>query len=273
MKICPVCHTENEDDALYCKKCANPLYEEEQDKNTDKRDKDRKKSKTKKQKKVKNKTKTKTQVKYKDAPKEKQKSSFFSKFLVFILLIIVIALAGVLGMFAYHYYEENNIEVPNVVGYTYEEATAVLQQAKLSYQQETELTTDESEVDVVMKQSRRAGSKTHENAVITLTVGVLDTSVEVPDVRGMALEDAINALNQAGISYQVIYEESDEEENTVLKQSVRPGKEINNTESITLTISTAPIESSSDNNSDSTTPPSTDSEVDDSEVDTSSETE
>ena len=33
MKICPVCHTENEEDALYCKKCANPLFEEEKEKN------------------------------------------------------------------------------------------------------------------------------------------------------------------------------------------------------------------------------------------------
>ena len=249
MKICPVCHTENEEDSLYCKKCATALFEEEKkDKNT--------KDKVKKQKKVKNKTKTKykTKVKKEKAPKEKQKSSFFSKFLVFILLIIVIALAGALGVFGYHYYQENNISVPDVVGYSYDEATAILQQAKLSYQQEEELTTDESEVGIVIKQSRRAGSKTHENAIITLTVGVLDTRVKVPDVRGLTLEDAINTLNQAGISYQLVYEESDEEQNIVLDQSIRSGKVIDNTESITLTISVAKQEqqnsSSSDTNSD-----------------------
>ena len=27
MKICPLCHTENEEDAIYCKKCAHPFYE------------------------------------------------------------------------------------------------------------------------------------------------------------------------------------------------------------------------------------------------------
>lgn len=249
MKICPVCHTENEEDALYCKKCATALFEEEKkDKNT--------KDRVKKQKKVKNKTKTKykTKVKKEKAPKEKQKSSFFSKFLVFILLIIVIALAGALGVFGYHYYQENNISVPDVVGYSYDEATAILQQAKLSYQQEEELTIDESEVGIVIKQSRRAGSKTHENAIITLTVGVLDTRVKVPDVRGLTLEDAINTLNQAGISYQLVYEESDEEENIVLDQSIRSGKVIDNTESITLTISVAKQEqqnsSSSDTDSD-----------------------
>ena len=233
MKICPVCHTENEEDAIYCKKCAHPLLEDGKNKDKNKQSKE----KVKKQKKVKTKTRYKTKVQKEKAPKDKQKSSFFSKFLVFILLLIVIALAGALGVFAYHYYQENNIEVPNVVALSYEEATSILSNSKLSYQQKTEFTTDQEEVGVVIKQSKRASSKTHENAVITLTVGILDTHVKVPDVRGMQLDDALNSLNKAGISYQLVYEESDEDENTILKQSVRPGKEIENTESVILTVS------------------------------------
>ena len=261
MKICPHCHTENEDDAIFFFLCAT-RFEEDNDERTDKK-KSNDRSKTKKQKKVKQKVKTKykTEVKREKAPKEKQKSSFFSKFLVFILLIIVIALAGALGVLGYHYYQENNIEVPDVVGYSYEEATSILSNSKLSYQQKEELTTDQSEVGVVIKQSKRAGSKTHENAVITLTVGILDTHVKVPDVRGMQLDDALNSLNKAGISYQLVYEESDEDENTILKQSVRPGKEIENTESVILTVSkkleqiddsqNSPLKDSSTNENDS----------------------
>lgn len=265
MKICPVCHTENEEDALYCKKCAHPLLEDGKNKDKNKQSKE----KVKKQKKVKTKTKYKTKVQKEKAPKDKQKSSFFSKFLVFILLLIVIALAGALGVFIYHYYQENNIEVPNVVGYSYEEATAILSEAKLSYQQKTELTTDEEEVGSVIKQSKRAGSKTHENAVITLTVGVLDTRVKVPNVRGLTLEEAADTLNQVGIFYQVVYEESDEDTNIVLDQSVRAGKVIDNTESITLTVSVSNNQSESsspivDDDSDSTTDDTnTDDEVSD----------
>ena len=244
MKICPNCYTENEEDAIYCKKCASLLNE---DKN---RNKNKEKKHVKKDKTVKKKVKTKYKTKIvKDkGSSEKQKSSFFSKFLVFILLIIVIALAGIASVFAYHYYQENNIEVPSVVGYSYEEATAILGEAKLSYQQKEELTTDESEVGVVIKQSKRAGSKTHENAVITLTVGVLDSRVEVPDVRGMMLEDAINTLNHAGISYQLVYKESNKDENVILKQSIRPGKEIDNSESVTLTVSVSKKEDDTNQN-------------------------
>lgn len=244
MKICPKCYTENEEDAIYCKKCAS-LLNEDKNSNKDKEKKHVKKDKTVK-KKVK--TKYKTKVVKDKGSSEKQKSSFFSKFLVFILLIIVIALAGIASVFAYHYYQENNIEVPSVVGYSYEEATAILGEAKLSYQQKEELTTDESEVGVVIKQSKRAGSKTHENAVITLTVGVLDSRVEVPDVRGMMLEDAINTLNHAGISYQLVYKESNKDENVILKQSIRPGKEIDNSESVTLTVSVSKKEDDTNQN-------------------------
>ena len=244
MKICPNCYTENEEDAIYCKKCASLLNE---DKNSNK---DKEKKHVKKDKKVKKKVKTKykTKVVKDKGSTEKPKSSFFSKFLVFILLIIVIALAGIASVFAYNYYQENNIEVPSVVGYSYEEATAILGEAKLSYQQKEELTTDESEVGVVIKQSKRAGSKTHENAVITLTVGVLDSRVEVPDVRGMMLEDAINTLNHAGISYQLVYKESNKDENVILKQSIRPGKEIDNSESVTLTVSVSKKEDDTNQN-------------------------
>ena len=244
MKICPNCYTENEEDAIYCKKCAS-LLNEDKNSNKDKEKKHVKKDKTVK-KKVK--TKYKTKIVKEKGSSEKQKSSFFSKFLVFILLIIVIALAGIASVFAYHYYQENNIEVPSVVGYSYEEATAILGEAKLSYQQKEELTTDESEVGVVIKQSKRAGTKTHENTVITLTVGVLDSRVEVPDVRGMMLEDAINTLNHAGISYQLVYKESNKDENVILKQSIRPGKEIDNSESVTLTVSVSKKEDDTNEN-------------------------
>lgn len=234
MKYCPLCHTENEVDAVYCKKCAHPFYTNY---NNDKSMKKKDRHKVKKQTKVKTKIKYRTKVKKQSSPKEKQKTGFFSKFLVFVLLILVIGLTFVLGLFIYHYYEENNIKVPNVVGYSYDEAVNILSNANLSYQQKTVLTKDEEEVDVVVKQSKRAGSKVHENTIITLTVGLLDTRVKVPDVRGLTLEEAIETLNSLNISYQVVYQKDDEKENIVLKQSVHYGKVIDNTESITLTIS------------------------------------
>ena len=251
MKTCTVCQTENEDDALYCKRCGTSFLKNNQENSRIKKIKDKKK---KPKPKYKTKIKYITKVKNKRVPNRKEKSGFFSKFLIFILIILSIILALLLGVLGYNYYQENNIKVPDVLGYSYEEATALLLNANLNYDQKTVFTDEQDEVGVVLKQSKRAGSKTRENTVITLTVGVLDNRVKVPNVTGMVLNDAINILNKAGISYQVIYQEASEEENLVLKQSIRASKVIENTESITLTVSKGKTESSDsqDENNDST---------------------
>ena len=62
-----------------------------------------------------------------------------------------------------------------------------------------------------------------ENTVIKLTVGVLDTKITVPDVEGLPLDDALKLLNKNNIKYEIKYETSDEE-NIVLKQSIKAGK-------------------------------------------------
>ena len=98
-------------------------------------------------------------------------------------------------------------------------------------------TTNQDEVGIVIKQSKKGGSKAHENAVITLTVGVLDNHVTVPDVIDISLEEATSILNANNISYRIEYEETtNEENNTVIKQSIRAGKKIENTEIITITV-------------------------------------
>ena len=239
MIICPNCKTENDDDAKFCKNCGYYFLEENNKQDNNKRE-------SKKKDKVKHKTKTKNKTKVKKekvkTPKNKQyndkpKSSIFTKILLLFFILLSIGLLVIASILGYHYYEENNIEVPNVIGYSYEEATVILDTANLSYEIKEVETTNENEVGIVIKQSKKGGSKTHENTIITLTVGVLDNHVTVPNVIGMTLEEATSTLNKNSISYRIEYEEtSDEENNTVIKQSIRAGKKIENTEIITITV-------------------------------------
>ncbi len=235
MIICPNCKTENDDDAKFCKNCGYYFLEKENNKRE-----------SKKKDKVKHKTKTKNKTKVKKekvkAPKNKQyndkpKSNIFTKILLLFFILLSIGLLVIASILGYHYYEENNIEVPNVIGYSYEEATVILDTANLSYEMKEVETTNQEEIGIVIKQSKKGGSKTHENAIITLTVGVLDNHVTVPDVIDMTLEEATSILNENNISYRIEYEETtDEENNTVIKQSIRAGKKIENTEIITITV-------------------------------------
>ena len=262
MIICPNCKTENEDNAKFCKNCGYYFLEEENNK------KDNNKRESKKKDKVKHKTKTKNKTKIKKekakTPKnkqssDKQKSSIFTKILLLFFILLSIGLLVITSILGYHYYEENNIEVPNVIGYSYEEATRVLETANLSYEMKEVETTNQDEVGVVIKQSKKGGSKTHENAIITLTVGVLDNHVTVPNVVGMTLEEATSTLNKNDISYRIEYEETnDEENNTIIKQSIRAGKKIENTEIITITVAR-----NTNNNSDTDNSDTNDEETDD----------
>ena len=99
------------------------------------------------------------------------------------------------------------------------------------------IVTNEDEVGIVIKQSKNSGSKVMENTIIKLTIGVLDTKVTMPNVEGLLLDKAITLLNKNNIKYEIKYETSDKENNTVLDQSVKANKKIENTEIVTITVS------------------------------------
>ena len=264
MIICPNCKTENEDDAKFCKNCGYYFLEEENNKQDNNKRESQKKDKVKH--KTKNKNRTKVKKEKAKTPKnnqynDKQKSSIFTKILLLFFILLSIGLLVIASILGYHYYEENNIEVPNVIGYSYEEATVILDTANLSYEMKEVETTNQDEVGIVIKQSKKAGSKTHENAIITLTVGVLDNHVTVPDIIGLTLEEATNILNEDNIYYRIEYEENtDEDNNTVIDQSIKAGKKIENTEILTITvaINTSNNETNSDEEESNT---STDTET------------
>ena len=264
MIICPNCKTENEDDAKFCKNCGYYFLEENSNNQDNNKKEHKKKDKVKHKTKTKNKTKVKKEKvkkpKYKQSS-DKPRSSIFTKILLLFFILLSIGLLIIASILGYNYYLENNIEVPNVIGYSYEEATAILDTANLSYKMEEKETTNQDEVGIVIDQSRKAGSKTHENAIITLTVGVLDNHVTVPDIIGLTLEEATNILNEDNIYYRIEYEENtDEDNNTVIDQSIKADKKIENTEILTITvaINTSNNETNSDEEESNT---STDTET------------
>ena len=237
MIYCPKCGMENDDDSLFCKKCGFPLDEDPKNYNepSNKKNKDKKvKTKTK----TKNKHHSKTKTKYRNNnEKQKGKMSFFQSFMMFFFILLSICALGVAAFLGYYIYQNSNIEVPDVTGYTYENAERTLKDSKLQAQMVEETVTDEDKVGIVIKQNKKSGSKVMENTVIKLTVGVLDTKVTVPNVEGLSLDEATTLLNENNIKYEIKYETSDKENNIVLDQSVKANKKIENTEIVIITVS------------------------------------
>ena len=231
---CPKCGMENDEDAFFCKRCGFPLDEEVENYNQNNNSRTKpKRGKTK----TKNKSKVKTKVKYKDNnEKQKGKMSFFQSFMMFFFILLSICALGAAGFLGYYIYQNSNIEVPDVIGYSYEDAERTLKESKLQVQKIEEEVTDEDEVGIVIKQNRKAGSKVMENTVIKLYVGVLDEKVTVPDVEGLSLDEAVALLNKNNVKYEIKYETSDED-NIVLVQSVRANQKIEKDEVVTITIS------------------------------------
>lgn len=228
MKYCPRCDTVNEDDALFCKRCGFN-FENEYNDSSDVRTKVKSKTKIKRKG-----GRDKTKIKYKEG-KSERKMSLFQKFMMFFFILLCIVLVGVCGILVYHIYETENIDIPNVIGESYDDACQTLKNSNLNCSKVTKIVDDEEDAGIVLKQS--GGSKASENEVIKLTVGVLDSRVTVPNVKGMSLEDALANFNKAGVKYKLEYEESSDDENIILGQSIKGGKKIENTEIVTLIVS------------------------------------
>lgn len=61
--------------------------------------------------------------------------------------------------------------------------------------------------------------------------------VEMINVVGMTEDEASSALKKAGVSYEIVYESSDDaEEGDVIRQSVKDGEKISSTEKVKITV-------------------------------------
>lgn len=231
MKYCSNCKVLNEEDAKVCKICGRKL-----DKKTKTNTNDNKHShswgpKKRRQTKVKTKTKTKTIVKDK---REKGKMNIIQKIGIFILFNLCIVLFGISAFLAYHIYKEENIIVPNVIGYTYEEAENTLKNVKLNAEKIEKEVEDESQIGIVIDQNKR--KKASENSIIKLTVGIKSDKITVPKLTGLNVEEAVEILNKQNINYKIKYKEYDSE-NIVISQNKKPNEKIDTSEELIIEVS------------------------------------
>ena len=71
-----------------------------------------------------------------------------------------------------------------------------------------------------------------------ITVKISDGSKKtVPNLKGLSKDEAVKKLDDLGLKYNFIYEDSDSDKDIVLKQSISPNSEISTGLTITLTLS------------------------------------
>lgn len=235
---CPNCHQLNEEWSHYCNRCGYDLVNNKTydlNNNINKKNKEITKTKVKK---VKEKSKKEKREKEKKNRNNNEvvivkQMSFLQKFLVFILFLICLGFAALSGFLAYHIYTTELATVPSVVGLSEEEATKKLEDIGFKVSVKEEITDN---YGYVLNQSIEGGELVFKYKKITITVGIKDDKIIMPNLVGLHLESTENFLKEQNIKYEIEYVE-DDTENIVLKQSVKANKEITNDTVIKLTVS------------------------------------
>lgn len=108
--------------------------------------------------------------------------------------------------------------VPNVVGMSSDEAQNVLNENNLGYKYDSNYVySDQYPADYVVGQSEDAGITIEKNTTVILTVSKGAEKIQVPEsIVDSDLEDAISALEELSLKWEVTYEYSGKEIDTVL---------------------------------------------------------
>lgn len=157
---------------------------------------------------------------------------------VWLVIILVIVVLGVVGYGLYYTYEQEEWggkTIPTVVGLTEEEAVEDLEE--LGFTVEVTYVGRDSDLGLVLSCSPSAGTRTELTEIITLTVATART---IPDVVGLDVESASDALGDAGAdNISLTYQNSSEEAGTVISVSPDVGEAFVSSDTITLVIAQA----------------------------------
>jgi serine/threonine-protein kinase len=130
------------------------------------------------------------------------------------------------------------VTIPQLTGFQYSEAKQLLESDKYGLvvkKNEQESSAPENEV---INSNPPAGAKADKGSTVTLLVS--QGQATVPQVVGMDVEDAEDALKDAGLKASVTEEPSPQPEGTVTAQSVPQGQQRPRGSTIELTVSSGP---------------------------------
>ncbi len=135
------------------------------------------------------------------------------------------------------------VQVPDVTGYSDEQATTLLEEAGFKVKHAYEFSED-VEKDNVIKQLPEGNTKAAKGSDVTITVsnGKEVTDSVVPNVLGKTLTEAETALQQAGLGLGTTNQEySDEyESGRVINQSISANTTVNSGTKVDITLSKGP---------------------------------
>ncbi|MFP5351776.1 MAG: Stk1 family PASTA domain-containing Ser/Thr kinase [Actinomycetota bacterium] len=129
------------------------------------------------------------------------------------------------------------VEVPELVGLTQEEAEEEIENARLRVGDIATEPSDEFEEGIVISQSPEPGSDAEVRSTVDLVVSGGPEAVIVPSVIGQSEETATDEIEAADLEVSVITAPSDEEAGIVIAQDPEAGTEAAPGDVVTITVS------------------------------------
>ncbi len=137
------------------------------------------------------------------------------------------------------YVSTGNVELPDLVGKSQDEALDILAGLKL-VSSVREVTTTEKDPGTVLSQDRQAGLVS-QGTRVTIEVAVAPETATVPDVTGMTYSEAVQALAAVGLTnVQKQEEDSEQEAGRVLWTDPRKSSEVELDQLIVIHVSRGP---------------------------------
>ncbi|HEX2104363.1 MAG TPA: Stk1 family PASTA domain-containing Ser/Thr kinase [Solirubrobacteraceae bacterium] len=120
---------------------------------------------------------------------------------------------------------KEQVEVPDVTGQTFEEASSALENRGFQVARNDQVTDDE-DPGTVLKQSPGGGQRIDKGSTITLAVAKEPQEAEVTDVTGETQRDAVQTLSQDGFEIDIQEQpvESQEGDGVVIEQDPAGGR-------------------------------------------------
>lgn len=134
------------------------------------------------------------------------------------------------------------VEVPQITGITSEEAQAALAAVGLIGGSVTEEYSEEYDAGYVISQGKSAGSKLEKGSAVDYVVSKGSSKVEVPDLYGMTMTEAQQALSDLGLVSGAVTSggHSDLPEGQVMSQTIAPGSHVDRGTAIDFQTSDGP---------------------------------
>ena len=184
-----------------------------------------------------------------DGKKKKKKNKFLQyldehkgvKIFTFILGgLLLFALVMGITYFATNALRPKDVQIPDLVGMSTEEAQKKLKELKLEYKVGSEEFSEEVPKDYIISQDPGyiENYTIKQKSTVTVVVSKGPEIVKVPKLTGMSETEAVSALEALGLEVDKSYETSSKvEEGYIIKQDPKDGAEVNASSTVKITIS------------------------------------